>query len=110
MQATTWNEIYAACAAALNVEPQIVHVPTDTLVRVKPDLTGNLLGDKAWPSVFDCSRIRAVVGEYTCPTTLADGLSAAAVHLKRRLQDFAPDANFHGMLDRIAAAQQALTT
>ena len=35
--AYTWNDIYAAIANGLGVEADIVHVPTDTLVRYNPE-------------------------------------------------------------------------
>ena len=102
----TWNQIYAACASALGVEPTFVHIPTATLVRVCPDLQGNLLGDKAWPSLFDNSKVRAVTGEHAPRVTLEEGLRGAALHVRARLQNHQPDAAAHAFWDRIIKAQQ----
>jgi nucleoside-diphosphate-sugar epimerase len=104
----TWNQIYTACAAALGVEPQLVHIPTDTLVRVRPDLQGNLLGDKAWPSLFDNSKVRAVVAEYGERVTLEEGLRSAAGFVRARLQNYRPDAAEQAFWDRLIAAQRAI--
>ncbi len=58
--AYTWNQIYAAIARALGVEAEIVHVPSDTLVRYHPAWEGPLVGDKAWAALFDNSKVKRV--------------------------------------------------
>ena len=42
----TWNQIYQHIAEALGVEAKVVHIPSDLLARVAPELAGSLLGDK----------------------------------------------------------------
>ena len=41
-EANPWDVIFHAVAEALDVEPDIVHVPTDTLVRRRADWAGPL--------------------------------------------------------------------
>ena len=72
-------------------------------------MRGNLLGDKAWPSLFDNSKVRAVVGDYAERITLDEGLRGAAQHVRARLQDFQPDVAAHAFWDRIIAAQGHIT-
>ena len=57
----TWNQIYRTIAEALGVEPKIVHIPSDFIARVAPQLSGSLLGDKTWSVVFDNSKIKSFV-------------------------------------------------
>jgi nucleoside-diphosphate-sugar epimerase len=104
----TWNQIHTACAAALGVEPRFAHIPTDTLVRVRPDLQGNLMGDKAWPTLFDNSKVRAVVGEYADRVTLDAGLRETARHVRARLENYQPDEAAHAFWDRIMDAQRRI--
>ena len=104
----TWNQIYGACATALGVEPKFVHIPTDTLVRAKPELLGNLMGDKTWPSLFDNSKVNAVVGAWEETTTLEAGLRTAAAHVRKRLETHTPDITLHAWVDRMIASQQAV--
>jgi len=103
-----WNQIYSACAAALGVEAKLVHIATETLVRAKPDLQGNLLGDKAWPSLFDNSKIKRVVGEFSPTVSLEQGLRGAAVHIRKRMETHKADEGLHAWADRMIAAQQAI--
>lgn len=60
----TWNDIYNAIGAALGVKPNLVHIPSDFIVKVVPDLMGTLIGDKTWSVIFDNSKIKSFVPEY----------------------------------------------
>jgi len=42
----TWEQIYQFIAEALGVEANIVHIPSDFIARIEPELAGTLLGDK----------------------------------------------------------------
>jgi nucleoside-diphosphate-sugar epimerase len=63
-EALTWDEIHRAIACALGVEPRIVHLTSDFISRVEPGLGPQFLGDKAWCSLFDCSKIKRLVPEF----------------------------------------------
>lgn len=72
--APTWNQIYGWMADAAGVtDPEFVHVASDTIARVLPDLGPGLLGDKAHSMVFDCSKLRALVPEFDPRITYDDG-------------------------------------
>jgi nucleoside-diphosphate-sugar epimerase len=109
-QAYRWDQILAAEAAALGVEPQIVHVPTDTLIRYHPAWVGPLWGDKAWSTRFDNSKIRRIAGEFPCKTALREGLPTAAPAVRQRVQAMAVDMELQSLLDRIVVEQQRLGT
>jgi nucleoside-diphosphate-sugar epimerase len=60
-----WDQIYRALGRAVDVdEINILHVPSDVLVKYRPDWKGGLFGDKMWTSVFDNSKIKSVVGDW----------------------------------------------
>jgi nucleoside-diphosphate-sugar epimerase len=105
----SWNMLYAALAAALGVTADVVHVPSDTLVKFNPAWSGGLLGDKMWSMVFDNSKLRSVVGEFQCATPLADFMAERVAAFERRGGARAGlDAGLDALLDRIAAQQRAL--
>jgi nucleoside-diphosphate-sugar epimerase len=60
----TWNDIYRAVGAAVGVEPNIVHMASDFIVKVAPDYLGTLIGDKSWSVIFDNNKIKTTVPEY----------------------------------------------
>jgi nucleoside-diphosphate-sugar epimerase len=108
--ATTWNAIFQTIGRVLGVEPKFVYVPTATLVKYNPEWVGPLLGDKAWPVQFDLTNLMAVVGEFTCATSMEEGLGSVVPHYRRRAETFVPDEKLHALIDRIAREQTALGT
>jgi nucleoside-diphosphate-sugar epimerase len=82
----TWDEILTEMARALGVEPRLVHVASDTLVRYEPAWKGPLHGDKAPSTLFDNSKVSGVAGAFPTTVALKDGFAAAALEVKRRLE------------------------
>jgi nucleoside-diphosphate-sugar epimerase len=109
--AYTWDSIYKTLGAGLGVKADIVHVPTDTLVRYCPDWQGPLTGDKCWAAVFDNSKVKSVVGDFACEKNLAEVLKDSVAHVKARLEKNGPQSGEHdALMDRIAKEQRALGT
>ena len=108
-RAFTWDEIVTAIAAGLGVEPKIVHVPTDTLVRYNKDWEGPLVGDKCWSALFDNSKVKRVAGDFTCAEDLETILEESIAHFKVRnaTADQEPH-ELDPLMDRICAEQAAL--
>jgi nucleoside-diphosphate-sugar epimerase len=108
-RAHIWDDIQNTIAQMLGVEANIVHVPTDTLIRYNPEWVGPLLGDKAWTAIFDNSKIKSVVGDFTCAEHLEDILAEPIMHLKHRLAtNRPPKGQFDALVDRICREQAAL--
>ncbi|NBD37806.1 MAG: NAD-dependent epimerase/dehydratase family protein [Verrucomicrobia bacterium] len=61
----TWDEIWRQAAAAAGCEANIVHVPSDFIASLDDFQVGNLLGDKATSAIFDNSKIKRFVPEFT---------------------------------------------
>lgn len=70
----TWDQIYRTIAGALGVEANIVHIPSDFIARVAPQLSGSLLGDKTWSVVFDNSKIKTFVPGFQASVPFRDGI------------------------------------
>jgi nucleoside-diphosphate-sugar epimerase len=70
----TWNQIYQTIAEALGMEANIVHIPSDFIVRVVPRMTGSLLGDKSWSAVFDNSKIKSFVPGFQAVIPFREGI------------------------------------
>ena len=105
----TWDAIYQSIAKGLGTTAKIVHVPTDTLIRYKPDWAGPLLGDKTWTTLFDNSKVKRIVGDFTCETDLDKILSEPVRYLKQRMAAKTPySTEMEALTDRIIAEQSAL--
>jgi nucleoside-diphosphate-sugar epimerase len=69
----TWDAIAGLLGAALRVEPTLVHIASETIARVMPEIGPGLLGDKAHSVVFDNSRVKSLVPGWTATIPFADG-------------------------------------
>ncbi|MEI7848426.1 MAG: SDR family oxidoreductase [Chloroflexota bacterium] len=72
----TWNQIYEELGRALGIAPNIVHIPSD-LINLYTDQEAGLLGDKSNSVVFDNSKIKKYVPEYTCEVSWVEGVRKA---------------------------------
>lgn len=70
----TWNQIYQTIADALGVEANIVHIASDFITRVAPDLAGSLLGDKSWSVIFDNRKIKTFVPGFQAVIPFREGI------------------------------------
>ncbi|MEZ5667679.1 MAG: SDR family oxidoreductase [Alphaproteobacteria bacterium] len=108
-RAFTWDQIYAAIGRGVGAQPDIVHVPTDSLVRFDPEWTGPLLGDKVHSVVFDNSKVRAVAGDFACAESLDAILAEPLRCYRQRTAGVAPARiALDDKLDVIVAAQRAV--
>lgn len=108
-RAYTWDQIYHALARGLGVEPNIVHVPAETILRYQPDWAGPLMGDKMWAALFDNSKIKALVGDFDCESDIEKVVADSVTNFKARAaKSPVPVAPYEDLMDRIAKEQAAL--
>ena len=68
-----------------------------------------MLGDKSNSVMFDNSKIKSVVGDFSCETAL-DAMLANAIDTSRAAADAAPTGELNQLFDRIAADQKTVGT
>ena len=104
----SWNQIYLTIAEALGVEAKIVHVPSDFIVRVAPQKTGSLFGDKTWSVAFDTAKIKAFVPGFQAAIPLREGIRRTiawfAADAKRRRIDDTVNSEIDLILEAYAGA------
>jgi nucleoside-diphosphate-sugar epimerase len=107
--AYTWNDITNAIAAGVGVKADIVHVPTDTLIRYLPDSEGPLMGDKTWTALFDNTKVKQIVGDFDCVGNLDEVLAEPIASFKARLKsEGSKTSDRDALMDRIAREQRSL--
>jgi nucleoside-diphosphate-sugar epimerase len=100
----TWNQIYAAVAAAAGVELRALHVPSDALIAAHPDeYEGGLWGDKAHSIVFDNAKIRSLVPGFAPSIPFAEGIKDVVAWFDGHPEHQAIDAEADALWDRVAA-------
>lgn len=107
----TWNQIYSTVADAAGVEPRLVHIASDFITACMPDKLGTLTGDKSNSVVFDNSKIKATVPEFSATMKFADGVRSTLAwfdaHESRRLVDADMDANWDAMIEAYEAGLES---
>jgi hypothetical protein len=69
-----WDQWYRVTAEAAGAEPDLVHIPSDFLAACVPEMRGGLLGDKAVSVVFDNSKIKRFVPDYSATVPFTQGI------------------------------------
>lgn len=75
----SWNQIYEAVAEAAGVKLNAVHIASDFICEVADTIgwewmRGNLHGDKAVSTIFDNSKIKRFVPEFTATIPFKEGI------------------------------------
>ncbi len=70
----TWDQIHTYLAEAARTEPDIIHIPTDFIIKCEPSLTGPLMGDKTWSVIFDNSKIKQFNPNYVAKIPFKEGI------------------------------------
>lgn len=101
--APTWNQIYGWLADAAGVSaPQLVHVASDAIAALAPEIGPTLLGDKAHSIVFDNAKVQALVPEFATTITFDEGARRILAHYDSdpELQSINPERD--AQFDRLA--------
>jgi nucleoside-diphosphate-sugar epimerase len=70
----TWNQIYQMLANELGVPLNAVHIPSDFIAKHNPEHGAGLLGDKSHSVIFDNSKIKKLVPEFSCKIPFSQGV------------------------------------
>jgi len=100
----SWDQIYLEAYQALGLEANVVHIPSDLIVAHDPDKLGTLLGDKANSVVFDNSKIKRFVPDFSCEVKWAEGLRRSLTWFEAHPEFQTIDRDMNSMWDRIISA------
>ncbi len=100
----TWDQIYTTIAEALGVSAHIVHIPSDFIAHVEPELAGGLLGDKAHSVMFDNSKIKRYVPGYVATIPFHAGIRKTLTWFQADPRRWVVKQEVHATMDRILAA------
>ena len=73
----SWDQIHLEAYQALGLTPNLVHIPSDLIAAYWPHACGSLIGDKSNSAVFDNSRIKRFVPDFTCEVKWSEGVRRA---------------------------------
>jgi nucleoside-diphosphate-sugar epimerase len=97
----SWNQIFAAVASALDVEPRMVHVPSDAIAAEDPEWGAALLGDKAHSMIFDNAKVKALVPDYAAVIPYVVGAAETVAWFSADPSRQQVDAKMDATMDRL---------
>ncbi|HLN73283.1 MAG TPA: SDR family oxidoreductase [Prolixibacteraceae bacterium] len=97
----TWNQIYQTIAQGLGVEANMIHIPSEFIAGVDPQMTGRLLGDKTWSAVFDNSKIKSFVPGFQATIPFSEGIRRTLQWFDEDESRKRVDENVNKQMDRI---------
>jgi nucleoside-diphosphate-sugar epimerase len=100
----TWDQIYQKIAVAMDVEANIVHIPSEFIVKIAPQMTGSLFGDKMWSSVFDNSKIKSFVPEFQASIPFSIGMRRTVAWFESDQRRQLIDEGVNAEMDKILKA------
>ncbi len=103
-ETVTWNAAFASIGAALGVEPNLVHIPSEFLAAFNPELLGSLLGDKANSVVFDNTKIKTLVPGFCAQVRFNQGVKRSVEYVTSHAECQIPDPDFDAWCDRVISA------
>jgi nucleoside-diphosphate-sugar epimerase len=103
----TWDEIAGLMGEAAGVEPQIVHISSDDIARYAPVWGDSLLGDKSHCALFDNSKIRGIVPDFTARIPFAEGAREIIAWYDAHPDQQRAEPEFDAVVERILAGHQA---
>lgn len=103
-EALSWNDIYGTLARLLGVKPQLVYAPLDFIASHDQGFAERLLGDKGYDTVFDCSKLKAMVPGFLPSVRLEQGLQESLMWFGAHPERMRADSSLSARMDAVITA------
>jgi nucleoside-diphosphate-sugar epimerase len=100
----TWDQFLILIGEAAGYKPDIIHIPSDDIVKFDPENRGSLLGDKSVSIVFDNSKIKKYVPWYNATKSFRRGIQESIDWYKLNPELQTVDDDFNDLCDRIISS------
>ena len=107
-ESLTWNQIYETVGAALGVQPNILHIASDTLGAACTNFVGSLTGDKSNTVLFDNSKIKRFVPEFHATIPFAQGARECVEYVYAHPECQLPDPAFDRWCDELIVRYESM--
>jgi nucleoside-diphosphate-sugar epimerase len=97
----TWDQIHLEAYEALGLEPNLIHIASDLIAAYDPHALGSLVGDKASSVIFDNSKIKRFVHDYSCEVNWAEGVRRSLAWFRAHPEFQTIDHEMNTVWDRI---------
>jgi nucleoside-diphosphate-sugar epimerase len=105
-QVLSWDQIHLEAYQALGLGPNLIHIPSDLIAAYHPDSMGSLIGDKSNSVVFDNSKIKRFVPDYSCEVNWAEGVRRSLAWFEAHPEFQTIDHEMNSIWDQIIASYE----
>jgi Nucleoside-diphosphate-sugar epimerases len=70
----TWNQIYEIIADGVGMKANLIHIPSDFIMKYDSETGAGLWGDKAHSVIFDNTKIKTFVPEFKATIPFSEGI------------------------------------
>jgi len=105
----TWNQIFDFVAEAASTEVDKFYVPSDVIAKFNSEWGDGLLGDKAHSMIFDNSKIKKFVPEYSANIPFSEGAREIMEWFDEDPTRQVIDENLDKQMDQIIEAYRSLS-
>ena len=102
----TWDQIHLEAYRALGLKPNLIHIPSDLIAMYNPHSLGSLVGDKANSVVFDNSKIKQFVPDYSCDVNWSEGVRRSLAWFDAHLEFQTIDHEANSIWDQIITSYE----
>jgi nucleoside-diphosphate-sugar epimerase len=102
----TWDQITRYLAEAAGVKPEIVHITSDTIAAADPELGARLLGNRSHSTIFDNSKIKALVPGFMARTPFSTGAQEVVEWYAAHPERQTADRDLGALFDRLVEASR----
>jgi nucleoside-diphosphate-sugar epimerase len=102
----TWDQIHLEAYRALGLKPNLIHIPSDLIAMYDTPSLGSLVGDKANSVVFDNSKIKRFVPDFSCEVKWVEGLRRSLAWFESHPGFQTIDHEMDALWDRIITAYE----
>ena len=107
-ESLTWDQIYGIIADTLGVPLKACHIPSDFLNAIGPyDFEGTLIGDKANTVVFDNSKIKRTVPDFTAAVRADQGIRSTIENILAHPELQTEDEEFDKWCDKVISVYES---
>ena len=106
-ESVTWNQIYDIIADSLNVPLKAAHIASgflDECSKGRYDFKGSLLGDKANTVVFDNSKLKRLVPDFSAKIRADEGIKMTVANILANNELQIEDPEFDDWCDKVISA------
>jgi nucleoside-diphosphate-sugar epimerase len=100
----SWDQIYLEVYRALGLEPNMIHIASDLIAAYHPPSLGSLVGDKSNSVVFDNSKIKRFVHDYSCEVNWAQGVRRSLAWFEAHPEFQSIDHEMNSVWDQIVTS------